>query len=72
MFELFNTDLLRSGADARAEQLSATMRASRSARLGERVRRWAGRRLIRAGEALGAEAHPPGAHRHREPHPTAR
>jgi hypothetical protein len=71
MFEIFNTDLLRSGGEAHAEQLRATMRASRSARVGERVRRWAGRELVRAGEALGAESSPSG-HRHRGHQATAR
>jgi hypothetical protein len=71
MFELFNTDLLRVGAEAHAEQLSATMHASRDARVGERFRHFASRTLVRAGEALGQET-PPSGRRHRESQPTAR
>jgi hypothetical protein len=71
MFEIFNTDLLRSGGEAHAEQLRATMRASRSARVGERVRHWAGRELVRAGQALGADTSATG-HRHHGHQATAR
>jgi len=71
MFELFNTDLLRVGAEAHAEQLSATMHASRDARVGERLRHLAGRALVRAGEALGGET-PRTRHHHHVTQPTAR
>jgi hypothetical protein len=71
MFELFNTDLLRAGAEAHAEQLSATMHASRDARFGERFRHLAGRTFVRAGEALCGET-PRTGHHHHETQPTAR
>jgi hypothetical protein len=71
MFEIFNTDLLRASADAHAEQLSATMRASRVGSIGLRARQWAGRGLVRAGEALSGER-PRSSARPRQGHPAAR